>query len=98
MKNKSDSYIDLSYPVKYRKGVKATIITGADGYQHYFYPEDGYMDYDGGETTFVKGKIVRAKSIIGVVRLYLPIKSIKIGTAGNLLTIVDAKRKKYVFS
>lgn len=90
--------ITLSYPVQYRKGVEATIITSADGYSHYFYPEDGYWDYDGGEIAFEKGKIKRSKGIVGSVKIFLPVQSIKIGRGGNGLTIVDAKGETYQFS
>ena len=91
--------IILSYPVQYRKGVEATIITSADGYEHFFYPtkSEGW-DYDGGGVEFRGGKIKRAKGIVGSVKVFLPVKSIKIGRGGNGLTIVDGKGETYKFS
>jgi len=99
IREKEGYSVVISYPVQYRKGVEATIITSADGYEHFFYPtKSGGWDYDGGGMEFEGGKIKRAKAIVGSVKVFLPVKSIKIGRGGNGLTIVDAKNKTYKFA
>lgn len=93
--------VEISYPIKYKKGAEATIITGADGYEHFFYPPKGakkYWDYDGGGVEFQLGKRVNVRKIEGSIKVQLPLKSLKIGAGGKGLTIVDAKGKKYEFS
>jgi hypothetical protein len=96
--DKGSVYIDLAYPVKYKKGYEAIIVTGADGFEHFFYAEEGYWDYDGGGSEFQKGKLKMSKGIVGSVKVYLPVKSIKIGKGNKGLTIVDAKNKTYEFA
>ena len=99
IREKEGYSVMISYPIQYRKGVEATIITSADGYEHFFYPtKSGGWDYDGGGMEFEGGKIKRAKAIVGSVKVFLPVKSIKIGRGGNGLTIVDAKGETYKFS
>ena len=40
----------------------------------------------------------KGKDIVGSVKVFLPVKSIKIGRGGNGLTIVDAKGETYKFA
>lgn len=96
---KTKGFINLPYPIKYRKGYEAIIITDANGYENFFYPDGKTWDYDGGGQAFnSKGKPIGRRRIEGTINIFFPVKSIKIGGGGKGLTIVDAKNKTYKFS
>jgi hypothetical protein len=100
-KREAEGYsLTISYPIQYQNwGDGAIKVQGADGFDHYFYPtKSGGWDYDGGGMEFQGGKPKRGKGIVGSVKIFLPVKSIKIGRGGNGLTIVDAKGETYKFS
>jgi len=100
-KREAEGYsVTISYPIQYKiwNDEGAIRVQSADGYDHYFYPTKTDWDYDGGGMSFEKGKPKRSKGIVGSVKVFLPVKSIKIGRGGNGLTIVDAKEKTYKFS
>lgn len=100
-KREAEGYsITISYPIQYDiwNDEGAIRVKSADGFDHYFYPDKGSWDYDGGGMEFKGGKAKRSKGIVGSVKVFLPLKSIKIGRGGNGLTIVDAKGETYKFS
>ena len=100
-KREAEGYsVTISYPIQYKiwNDEGAIRVQSADGYDHYFYPTKTDWDYDGGGMSFEGGKPKKGKGIVGSVKVFLPVKSIKIGRGGNGLTIVDAKGETYKFS